>query len=285
MRHTALIGPGGTGKTKLARMVAELMDAPFREVTAGSVRSMPDMTAALRRIEPDMIFFVDEWHRVAPMTLDQVIYPALSDRVIYVATDGEPQRVVLPPFTLIAATTHARFDPSMARRFKTIVLDYYSVAELTEIIIRAARGLEPDPFTISPDAALYLAQRSQGVAGVAQQLLADAVDETSGEDVITLAHTVKAMERSEVDALGLGKQERKILEAVAEECGRPIGIESIKAITGEREIDEQVAFLTRMRLMRLAKGRQGRVATVAAYAHLGWDHVPPMVRGMENDQR
>lgn len=276
IRATALIGPGGTGKTMLARMVSALLDAPLVETMGGTVNTVKDMTDFLTNLPDDAVAFCDEFHNVPPNVREKILYSAISDRVIYVKARGKgPGKIDLVPFTFIVATTNAKFSPSMARRFTRIDLDYYTAAELTEIITRKATS---DGFTIGRDAASYLAVRSQGVAGVAEQLLADAYDELHGAKVITIEHATTAMHRSRIDDLGLGVQERKILEAIAREAGEPIGIDSIEAITGMRDIDDMIDFLTRIGLIRLAAGKRGRVATVKAYEHLR-QAVPPMVRG------
>ncbi len=282
IRATALIGPGGTGKTMLARMAAALLDAPLAETMGGAVNTVDDMRDWLINLPEFAIAFIDEYHNVPPNVREKVVYSAISDRVIYVKAKGKgPGKIDLGPFSLIVATTNMKFSPSMARRFTRIDLDYYTDAELAEIITRKATS---DGFTIERETAHYLAVRAQGVAGVAEQLLADAYDELRGAKVITTAHVTTAMRKSRIDDLGLGVQERKVLETVAREAGAPIGIDSIEAVTGLRDIDDVVDYLTRIDLIRLATGKRGRVATAKAYEHLR-QPLPPMVRGMERGSR
>jgi holliday junction DNA helicase RuvB len=293
LRHTALVGPGGCGKTALARTIAELMDAPFDEVMAGAVKSKKAMTEWLLSLKPYTVAFCDEFHDVSISTREQVLYSAMSSGFIVLDTKEGTQRRNLPPFTLVAATTEGKFSPSMARRFKCIALDYYSIADLTKIIAWSAQGevfaegidglSEDVNFQIEPEAALYLAQRSLGVAGIAQQRLEDAIDQAVGEgsNVITMAHVMEAMQVARIDDMGLNIRERKILIAVAREGGRPIGLESIANRTGFRDIDEEIATLTRLDLVRLNDGQRGRVATVKAYTDALHQDIPPMVLGRE----
>lgn len=284
IRATALIGPGGTGKTLLARMLAALLDTQLVETMGGAVNTVDDLRAWLMKLPEFAVAFIDEFHNVPPNVREKVLYSAISDGVLYVKAKGEGTGVIeLPPFSLVVATTNVKFSPSMARRFTRIDLDYYTDPELAEIITRKAKS---DGLVIDRDAAAYLAVRSQGVAGVAEQLLADAYDELRGSKTITLAHVTAAMELSRIDQLGLGVQERKILDAVADEAGEPIGLDSIEAVTGMRDVDDMVDFLTRIGLLRLAPGKRGRVATVKAYeAYRANRPVPPAVRGLERGSR
>jgi holliday junction DNA helicase RuvB len=288
-RHTALIGPGGCGKTAIARTFADLLDTNFIEVMAGAVKSKKDMTEWILGLEPYSVAFIDEFHDVGIPTREQVLYPVMTSRYLMVDTKEGVKRRNLPPFTLVAATTEGKFSPSMARRFKCIALDYYSVEDLTKIITwtaaKGGEGEEGNEFTIEPEAAAYLAQRSLGVAGIAEQRLQDAVDQAACEEsnVITLTHAVRAMHIARIDDVGLGLRERKILIAVAREGGRPIGLESIAGLTGFRNIDEEVATLTRLDLLRLNAGQRGRVATMKAYTDVLKADVPPMVLGREGN--
>ena len=279
LRHTILVGPGGVGKTALARLVAACMDAPFVETMAGAVDTKKTMTEFLLSLDPYSVVFIDEFHGVKSSVRAQVLYCAMSDRyVMGKSRNGYPAKILLRPFTLVAATTEGKLDPSMARRFTRINLRYYSVDELARIITWCAEG---KGFEIEAGAAWYLAVRSQGVAGIGQEWLASAIDETRGASTITLAHAVAAMEVAEVDDLGLGTAERAILIAIAHEGGHPIGLSSVASLLGMRSVTEEVAFLERMNLVRLNHAPRGRVATSAAYVHLG-EKVPPIVRGRES---
>jgi Holliday junction DNA helicase RuvB len=286
VRHLAFVGPGGCGKTELANRIADIMDAPFDETMAGAVKSKDAMTDWILGFKPHTIAFCDEVQDVSVSTREQILYPALGRRpFIMVKSKEGMERRNLPPFTLIVATTEGGFNPSMARRFKTISLGYFTVDELTEIITLTVKSDDYEGFQIQPDAARYLAVRSLGVAGTAQQRLADALDHAVRDDsqVITLAHAVKAMDMAGIDDMGLGQRERTVLIAVAREGGRPIGLESIAGLTGFRDIAEEVATLTRLDLLRLNAGQRGRVATVKAYEQaLGMD-APPMVLGREGN--
>lgn len=286
LRHLAFVGPGGCGKTELARRIAEIMDAPFDETMAGAVKSKKDMTEWILGFKPYTIAFCDEVQDVNGSTWEQVLYPALGRNPFVMVTSKEgTERRSLPPFTLIVATTEGGFNPSRARRFKTIALGYYSVDELAEIITLTIKSEDYEGFQIQPDAARYLAVRSLGVAGTAQQRLADALDHAVRDDsqVITLTHAVAAMAMAGVDDMGLGQRERTVLIAVAREGGRPIGLDSIAGLTGFRDISEEVAVLTRLDLLRLNSGQRGRVATIKAYEEVLHVDAPPMVLGREGN--
>jgi Holliday junction DNA helicase RuvB len=288
-RHTALIGPGGCGKTAVARTFATLLDASFAEVLAGAVSSPGDMTEWLMSLGEYTIGFIDEFHEVKRPAREQVLYSALSDGFVMVKGKEGPKPHRLAPFTLVVATTEGKFNPSMARRFKCITLSYYSVEDLTKIIVWTAtehHTVTGEPFQIELDAAHYLAVRSLGVAGVAQQRLEDAIDQAAsdgeyGTSVITLAHVVEAMRLARIDDIGLNLRERTILIAVAGEAGRPIGIKSIGDLTGMSDISEQVATLTRLGLLRQNDGQRGRIVPAWVYEDILDMDVPPMVAGRE----
>jgi Holliday junction DNA helicase RuvB len=279
LRHVILVGPGGVGKTALARLIAACMDAPFIETLAGAVDNKQDMIDFLLGLPPHAVVFIDEFHGIKPSVRAQVLYSAMTDGFVMVKTKTGPERKPLNPFTLVAATTEGKLDPSMASRFTKVKLKYYTVDELTTILIGCA--LEKD-YTLRPDAARYLAARSQGVARVGQEWLASAIDELHGAKVITLAHAVRAMEVAEIDDLGLGETEREILIVVAREAGEPIGLASIASLVGARNVSEEIAFLERIHLVKLNHRPRGRVALAAAYVHLDED-IPPRVRGRESE--
>jgi Holliday junction resolvasome RuvABC ATP-dependent DNA helicase subunit len=163
------------------------------------------------------------------------------------------------------------------------------VDELTKIITWTAtehNTVTGEPFQIELDAAHYLAVRSLGVAGVAQQRLEDAIDQAAsdgeyGTSVITLAHVVEAMRLARIDDIGLNLRERTILIAVADEAGRPIGINSIGDLTGMSDIGEQIATLTRLGLLRQNEGQRGRIVPAWVYEDILKQKVPPMVAGRE----
>lgn len=276
--HIALIGAGGLGKTYVAEEFAARLGVPFRRTNSATVKTIPLMKKAFRKLEANCVWLLDEFHLINDVTREGLLYDVMSGDD---STDGDDgaEPIKVPPFTLIAATTEGGFTPSMADRFGVkCALGYYSVAELTTIITGRA---EHDLFLIDPDAAHMLAVRSQGVPRVAGNRLARATDQAvkaRSREKITMAHATAAMDLEEIDALGLGTRDRIVLTVIASEAGEPIGVKSIKAVCGFNNVDQEMSILKRLGLIAKAPGTRGSWATRAAYELLDWT-VPPTCPG------
>ena len=273
--HVLLAGPPGLGKTSLAQIVANELEAPFVETAGPALERKADVAAFLTALEPGAVFFVDELHRL-PRAVEETFYPAMEDRRLPITVgQGAGARVVtldLPPFTMIGATTRAGLITTPLRdRFGVAHrLDLYEVDDLAAIVRRSAGilGIEVDP-----DGALTIAARSRGTPRVANRLLRRVRDfaEVRGEGHIDAPLASDALDLLEVDAAGLDRLDREILRALCEKfAGSPVGLSTLAvAVAEEPDTIEDVYEPYLLQQGFLKRTPRGRQATRAAFDHLG----------------
>ena len=273
--HVLFAGPPGLGKTTLAMIVAQEMGMPLRLTSGPALQHAGDLAALLSDIREGEVLFVDEIHRMA-RTAEEMLYMAMEDfRVDIVVGKGPGSTSIpldVPRFTLIGATTRSGLLPAPLRdRFGfTAQLDFYEPEELARIVIRSAGLLD---VAIDPDAVHEISLRSRGTPRIANRLLRRVRDfaQVNNASRIDLACAQGALELFEVDALGLDRLDRSVLSALVDSFGGgPVGLSTLAVAVGEeRETVEEVAepFLVRAGL--LARTPRGRVATPAAWLHLG----------------
>ena len=279
LEHLLFYGPPGLGKTTLAFIVAKEMGGNIKVTSGPAIERAGDLASLLTNLSEGDVLFIDEIHRLNK-AVEEVLYPAMEDSVLDIILGKGPGarsiRMELPKFTLIGATTRIGMISSPLRdRFgATYRLEYYPEEDLETIIGRNSKILKAD---INQEAARELSKRSRFTPRIANRLLKRVRDfaQVGGHDTISLETAQKALNLLEVDALGLDKNDRRILEALIHKfSGGPVGLNTLAAATGEEEdtiTDIHEPFLIRLGL--LAKTPKGRIATEGAYKHM--DITPP----------
>ena len=273
--HVLVFGPPGLGKTTLAHIIANELDVNLHH-TAGPVLEKPgDLAALLTNLEPRDVLFVDEIHRLSPV-VEEILYPAMEDfQLDIVIGEGPAARSIkldLAPFTLVGATTRAGLLTSPLRdRFGVVLrLEFYTVAELTRIVTRAARILG---VPIEPEGAGEIARRARGTPRIANRLLRRVRDfaEVRAAGRITGEVARQALDLLKVDANGFDHMDRVLLLTVMEKFGGgPVGLDNLAAAIGEeRGTIEDVIEPYLIQQGFLMRTPRGRVATANAYRHFG----------------
>ncbi len=273
--HVLLFGPPGLGKTTLAHIVGREMGVNVRQTSGPVIEKAGDLAALLTNLEPNDVLFIDEIHRLSP-AVEEILYPALEDyQIDIVIGEGPAARSVkldLPPFTLVGATTRAGMLTNPLRdRFGIVSrLEFYSAAELSQIVLRSASLLETE---IETTGAEEIAARSRGTPRIANRLLRRVRDfaQVKFDGVITESVAKKALDILDVDGKGLDLMDRKLLDAIINRFGGgPVGVENLAAAIGEsRDTIEDVIepFLIQEGYMQ--RTPRGRLATQLTYAHFG----------------
>jgi len=275
MDHVLLFGPPGLGKTTLSHIIAHELGVKLRQ-TSGPVLEKPkDLAALLTNLERNDVLFIDEIHRLSPV-VEEILYPALEDYAIDIMIGEGPAarsiKLELQPFTLVGATTRAGMLTNPLRdRFGIVArLEFYSPDELAKIVHRSA-GLLKVP--LDDAGAAEIARRARGTPRIANRLLRRVRDyaDMKAQGRITRPLAEQALVMLDVDAQGLDVMDRKLLEAVIQRFdGGPVGLDSVAAAIGEeRDTIEDVIEPYLIQQGYLQRTPRGRMATPAAYRHLG----------------
>ncbi len=276
--HVLLYGPPGLGKTTLANILANEMKANIKVTSGPAIEKPGDLAAILTTLSENDVLFIDEIHRMN-RNVEEILYPALEDFTLDIiigkGSSARSIRLDLPKFTLVGATTRVgSLSTPLRDRFGIINrLELYNTEDLNTIVRRSADILG---LTISKDASLEIAKRSRGTPRIANRLLKRVADFglVLGDGDITLEIARLALNKLEIDNLGLDNTDKKILESIIFNYkGGPVGIETLTATIGEEGgTVEDVYEPYLMQIGFIARTPRGRIATPLAYEHLGIEY-------------
>lgn len=273
--HVLLYGPPGLGKTTLSGIIAREMGVNLRVTSGPAIEKQGDLVAILTNLNEGDVLFIDEIHRLS-RSVEEILYPAMEDFSVDIIIGKGPSarsiRLDLPHFTLVGATTRSgQLTAPLRDRFGVLLrLELYTPEELAEIIKRSAGilGIE-----IDNDGALEIASRSRGTPRIANRLLKRVRDiaQIEYDGVIDERVARAALERFEIDELGLDEFDRRMLNTIISVYGGgPVGLDTLAAALGEESITiEDVYEPYLMQIGFLSRTTRGRCVTPAAYEHLG----------------
>ena len=273
--HVLLYGPPGLGKTTLSGIIAAEMGVNMRVTSGPAIEKQGDLAALLTNLSEGDVLFIDEIHRLS-RSVEEILYPAMEDNALDIIIGKGPAarsiRIDLPRFTLIGATTRAgQLTTPLRDRFGVVLkLELYTAEELTTIVKRSAGILG---FPITDDGAYEIASRSRGTPRIANRLLKRVRDfaQVEGKDTIDSKIANYALQKLEIDQLGLDNTDRRMLETIIKFYnGGPVGLETLAATVGEEAVTlEDVYEPYLLQIGYLSRTPRGRCVTHLTYEHLG----------------